>query len=73
MSETSFNAKCITEGFSPFQNGFFFMIWGGSIPLKLYQILETIFSIYLGYVENDGDIYFSHKCMYLLQENISFR
>ena len=41
--------------------------------MKIFKILKIIFFTYFEYTENDGDIYFAHKCKYLIQKNISLR
>ena len=41
--------------------------------MKILKILKIIFFTYFEYTENDSDIYFAHKCKYLIQKNTSLR
>ena len=43
------------------------------LNMKIFKILKIIFFTYFEYTENDGDIYFAHKCKYLIQKNTSLR
>ena len=44
-----------------------------ALNIKIFKISKTIFFTYFGYAENNGSIYFAHKCTFPLQNKIIFR
>ena len=64
--------KVLAKDFRRQKQPFADVFQDGSIPLNI-TIFKNNFSTYFGYVENVGVIYFAHKCIYLLQKNVSFR
>ena len=67
--------KVLTKYFRRQKQPFADVFEDGSIPsnITIFKISKTIFFTYFGYAENVGVIYFAHKCIYLLQKNVSFR